>query len=379
MRRTIYTEEHDLFRAAVRSFIDAKAVPRVEDWEEQGFVDASFWVDAAAQGLIGFEASEEFGGGDLDDFRFNAVLGEEVADSGMVGDGFTLQNDIVAPYLVEHTTDEQKERWLRGFTSGELIPAIAMSEPAAGSDLARIGMRAERDGDDFILNGSKTFITNGYTAHLALVLARTGENDGRGMTLIAVEEGTPGFEKGAPLNKIGRKAQDTGELFFTDCRVPARNVLGVPGHAFDLIKQNLPRERLAIAITAVASAKRALRLALEHTEARRTFGKPLREHQTVLHTLADMHTKIQFAQSHVDNCIMALNDNELSAADAAGAKYLATDLEGETIDRTLQLFGGYGYMEEYPIARMWRDARIQRIYGGANEIMKEIVGRELTR
>lgn len=377
MRRTIYTEEHELFRDGFRAFLERAAVPNVAEWEALGHVPGQFWQDAAAEGYIGFEAPEQFGGAGIDDFRFNAIIAEEVADSGMAGDGFALQNDILAPYLIEYSTDEQRSRWLPGFTAGTLIPAIAMSEPVAGSDLARIGLRATREGDEYVLNGSKTFITNGMTTDLVLVLARTGENDGRGMSLIAVEAGTPGFTKGRALEKIGRKAQDTGELFFEDCRVPVSNLVGEPGRAFDLVKLNLPRERLSIAVFAVASAARALRLALEHAKMRETFGRPLATHQTVLHALAEMHTEIQAVRSHVDNCVAELVDGTLSAEDAAGAKYLATDLEWKTIDRTLQMFGGYGYMEEYPIARMWRDARIQRIYGGANEIMKEIVGRAL--
>lgn len=377
MRRTLFSEEHELFRDGFRAFLERSAVPNVELWEDLGHVPGDFWQAAGAEGYVGFEAPEDFGGAGISDFRFNAVIAEEVADSGMAGDGFALQNDILAPYLIEYTTDEQRTRWLSGFTAGTLIPAIAMSEPVAGSDLARIALRATRADDHYVLNGSKTFITNGMTADLVLVLARTGENDGRGMSLIAVEAGTPGFTKGRALKKIGRKAQDTGELFFEDCRVPVANLVGEPGRAFDLVKRNLPRERLSIAVFAVASAARALRLALDHSRMRETFGRPLHTHQTVLHALAEMHTEIQAARSHVDNCVIELGEGTLSAEDAAGAKYLATELEWTTIDRALQLFGGYGYMEEYPIARMWRDARVQRIYGGANEIMKEIVGRSL--
>jgi acyl-CoA dehydrogenase len=377
MRRRLFEQEHEDFRSAFRAFVDSEAVPKSADWEEAGFVEKEFWRKAGDAGFLGFEASPEFGGLGVSDFRFNAVIGEEVAASGMVGDGFALHNDIVAPYVIDYASDEQRQRWVPGFVSGETVTAIAMSEPGAGSDLARISTRATIEDDTIVLNGSKTFITNGFTADLALVLARTGEDDGKGMSLIAVEAGTPGFTKGKPLKKIGRRAQDTGEFFFDDCRVPMVNLIGEPGAAFDLVKRNLPRERLTIAVTAVASARRALDLALAHADERHTFGKPLRAHQTVLHKLATWHTSIQVLQSHVDACIVALNDGELTPEDAAGVKYYATDLEGSVIDDVLQLFGGYGYMEEYPIARMWRDARIQRIYGGANEILKEIVGRGL--
>jgi acyl-CoA dehydrogenase len=375
----MFEAEHDDFRAAFRAFLDREAVPRSDVWEEQGHVDKSFWRKAGEAGYLAFEAPESFGGLGVRDFRFNAVIAEEVVASGMAGDGFALHNDIVAPYLLEHTSQEQLQRWLPGVVRGETVTAIAMSEPGAGSDLARISTTARREGDTLVLNGSKTFITNGYTADLVLVLARgRGEDDtDTGMNLVAVESGTPGFQQAKPLKKVGRRAQDTAELHFDDCRVPASHVIGPPGRAFDLVKQNLPRERLSIAITAVASARRGLALALAHADTRRTFGKPLRSHQTVLHRLADMHTRTQVAQSHIDACVLALNAGELTPEDAAGAKYYATDLEGAVLDEALQLFGGYGYMEEYPIARMWRDARVQRIYGGANDILKEVVGRGL--
>ncbi|WP_286900570.1 acyl-CoA dehydrogenase family protein [Thermocrispum sp.] len=374
MRRTLYTDEHEQFRAAFRQFLDAEAVPHWEEWEKAGTAPREFWRAAGKLGFLGFEAPEQYGGLGIRDFRYNAVLQEEVADSGIATDGFALHNDIVAPYLLDWTTDEQKARWLPGFTSGETITAIAMTEPHAGSDLASIRTTARIEGSSVVLDGAKTFITNGSIADLVLVLARTGE---RGMTLVAVEAGTPGLRHGTPLRKIGRKGQDTAEVFLDGCVVPVENVLGEPGAGLELVKHNLARERLSIAVHAVASAHKALQLALEHATTRTTFGKPLARHQAILHDLAQAHIDIQVVRSHVDACVAALVDGELSGEDAAGAKLAATELESRVLDRALQLFGGYGFMEEYPIARRWRDARVQRIYGGANEIMREIVGRAL--
>jgi len=375
--RRIFDDEHRAFRESFRAFLDAEAVPRVEEWEAQGFVSREFWQKAGAQGFVGFDAPDELGGAANRDFRFNAVIAEEVADSGAAGDGFAMANDIIGPYLIEYASPEQQRRWVPGFVSGDTVAAIAMTEPGGGSDLARITTTGRIEGSEVVLNGSKTFITNGITAELVLVLARTGTARRADLSLVAVEYGTPGFIRGRALEKIGRHGQDTAELFFDDCRVPLENVIGEVDAALDLVKRNLPRERMSIAITGVASARRALRLGLEYATTRSTFGKPLVQHQTVLHKLADLHTAIEVAQSHVDNCVIALNAGTLSPEDAAGAKYWATDLESRVIDEVLQLFGGYGYMEEYPIARMWRDSRVQRIYGGANEIMREIVGRGL--
>lgn len=376
MRRTLYTADHEEFRAGFREFLQAEAVPHSEEWLAAGTHPRDFWKAAGAAGFLGFEAAPEYGGLGVRDFRYNAVIAEEVAALGVVTDGFALHNDIVAPYLVEYASDGQRARWLPGFTAGETITAIAMTEPQAGSDLAAIRTSARRDGDEIVLDGAKTFITNGSVADLVIVLAK--DTDG-GMSLVVVEDGAPGLTRGKPLHKIGRHGQDTAEVFLDGVRVPARNIVGVPGRALDLVKRNLPRERLSIAVYAVESAARGLRLAVEHTTQRTSFGRPVARHQAVLHKLAEMHTAISVARSHVDACVIALNAGELSPEDAAGAKYWATDLEGQVLDGCLQLFGGYGFMAEYPIGRMWRDARIQRIYGGANEIMKDIVGREMLR
>ncbi|MCW2542552.1 MAG: acyl-CoA dehydrogenase domain protein [Frankiales bacterium] len=377
MRRVLYGAEHEDFRSGFRSFLVKEALPHTAAWEAQGIVDRTFWLAAGAAGYLGFEASEALGGMGIRDFRFNAVMSEELVALGIAGDGFSMHNDILAPYLLELCTTEQQARWLPAFTSGEMVAAIAMTEPGAGSDLAGIRTTAHRDGDSWVIDGSKAFITNGSQADLVLVLARTGERDGRGMSLIAVEAGAPGLERGRPLAKIGRHGQDTAELFFSACRVPVNNVIGQPGDGFATVMANLPRERLSIAVLAVASAVAALRLALQHCHERTAFGQAIGQLQTAKHALAEMHTEVQVAQQYVDRCVAELNAGQLSAADAAGAKFFTTELQWRVVDRCLQLFGGYGYMEEFAIARIWRDARVQRIYGGTTEIMKEVVGREL--
>lgn len=378
MRRTLYSDEHEAFRAAFRAFLDRDAVPNVEAWEHAGTVDRAFITAAARTGFLGFEFDARYGGIGIDDFRYNAVMTEEVIASGMAGDTFSMQNDIIVPYLRDLTDDAQKVRWLPKFTNGDCVTALGMTEPGAGSDLASIRTTARRDGDDLIIDGTKTFITSGATCDMAIVLARTGERDGRGTSFVVVEYGTPGFERGRPMRKIGRKAQDTAELVFTGCRVPASNIIGEPGRGFGSAIANLPRERLSIAVAAVASAAHCLRLTLAHVRERQAFGGPLAQLQSVRMSIAEMHTDTQIVQHYIDRCVVALNEGELTADDAAGAKYKATELQWDVLDRCLQLFGGYGYMEEYPIARMWRDARIQRIYGGANEVMKDLVGRAVT-
>ncbi|OZC42684.1 acyl-CoA dehydrogenase [Rhodococcus sp. RS1C4] len=379
MRRTLYEDDHEQFRRGFRAFLDREAVPHIDSWEDAGTPDRGFIVKAAEAGFLGFELPVQYGGLDIDDFRYNAVVAEEVVASGMAGDTFSMQNDIIVPYLLRLTTDEQKARWLPLFTSGRGVTALAMTEPGAGSDLAAITTAARRDGEDLILNGSKTFITSGATCDLAIVLARTGEKGSKETSLVAVEFGTPGFERGRPMHKIGRKAQDTAELFFTDCRVPIANIIGEAGAGWRHAKANLARERLSIAVSAAASARHALELAVAHTTTRSAFGGPLSDLQSIRISLGEMHADIAVTQAYLDRCIGALNAGELTAVEAAVAKFKATDLQWDVVDRTLQMFGGYGYMEEYPIARIWRDARIQRIYGGANEVMKDIVGRGLVR
>lgn len=377
MHRLLYDADHEEFRRAFRSFLMAEATPHVASWEEAGRVDPAFVKAAGSAGYLGFEVPVEHGGLGLSDFRYNAVMAEEVVHSGMAGDLFSMLNDIALPYLLELTTSEQRERWLPGIVKGETVVALAMTEPGAGSDLAAIRTSGATEGDQLVVTGSKTFITNGATCDLAIVLVRTGELDGRGMSLVVVEHPTDGFTRGRPLRKVGRRAQDTAELSFDACRVPLENLIGEPGGGLAAIKERLPQERLSIATTAVASAERGLSLALEHARDREAFGGRLGDLQSVRMALAEMATDIAFGRSHLDACIAAHLRGDLTADEAAGVKYWTTELEFRTLDRCMQLFGGYGYMEEYPIARMWRDARVTRIYGGANEVMKDVIGRHL--
>jgi acyl-CoA dehydrogenase len=378
MRRTIFEAEHDHFRESVSSFLRQHAAPHADAWEEAGQWPREFWLRAAEQNMVGFEVPEEYGGLGLSDFRFNAVIGEELAYTGSVCDGFSMANDILVPYVVDLTNDEQKGRWLPRFARGELVAAIAMTEPGAGSDLQGMMCSARRDGDGWVLNGTKTFVTGGIMADLVIVAARTDPDGGKhGFSLFAVESDTPGFERGRKLEKSGRWAQDTAELFFDDALVPTENLLGEEGQGFLYLMRNLPKERLSMAIGAVAAAEHALDITLAYVKERTAFGTPIGSFQANRFALAELQTKTQAARSHIDRCIAALVAGELTAAEAAGAKAWTTDLQCEVVDRCVQLHGGYGYMREYEISRLWRDARVQRIYGGTNEIMYEIVGRSL--
>jgi alkylation response protein AidB-like acyl-CoA dehydrogenase len=320
----------------------------------------------------------QYGGSGVSDFRYNAILAEEIVATGSLGLGFAVNNDIVMPYLLDLTTDEQKARWLPGMVTGEVITAIAMSEPGAGSDLKSIAATARLDGDHYVLNGSKSFISNGQLATHVIVVARTDPAAGhRGISLLVVEEGMAGFERGRKLDKIGAKAADTSELFFSDVRVPVANVLGEPGRGFYNLMRNLPTERLGIAVHGVARAHRAFEVTLEYAKTRVAFGRPIGEFQANRFALADIKAKIDVMQIYVDRCIAGLVAGELTADEAAQAKLWVTETEWEVLDRCLQLHGGYGYVNEYEIARLWRDGRVQRLYGGTSEIMKEIVGRSL--
>jgi acyl-CoA dehydrogenase len=378
MKRTIYDDVHEDFRESVRRFLEKEAVPHTEEWEAAGAVDRGFWRKAAAQGLVGFPAPEELGGAGLSDFRFNAVLDEEIAYTGAVGDYLNLLNDIIAPYLLDLTTPEQRERWLPGVTSGETICAIAMSEPGAGSDLRGMQATAKRRDGGYALSGSKTFVTSGITADLVIVAAYVkGDDAVDGLGLFVVEGDMPGFTRGRKLEKVGHRGQDTGELFFDDVPVPMENVLGEPGRGLHYLMRNLPQERLSMAVYAVAAAEHALDITLEYVRTRNAFGRPIGSFQANRFSLAELATEISVARVFVDRCIAAHSAGELSDVEAAGAKFWTTELQFRVMDRCLQLHGGYGYMEEYEIARMWRDARVTRIYGGTTEIMKEIVGRSL--
>jgi alkylation response protein AidB-like acyl-CoA dehydrogenase len=381
LRRTLFDDDHQLFRGSIRSFVDKEIVPHADGWEREGIVDKAMFRKAGASGFLGMEIPEEHGGGGVEDFRFNVVINEEVQRAGVMASGMciTLHNDICLPYFLNLTDDEQKARWLPGIASGEAMTAIAMTEPSTGSDLAGIRTTAIRDGDCYVVNGSKTFITNGVNADLVIVAAKTDPAQAhRGISLLVVEEGMEGFSRGRNLDKIGMHAQDTAELFFEDVRVPARNLLGgVEGEGFIHLVQNLPRERLSLAVGAVAHAWAAFGWTVEYCKERQAFAQPIGSFQHSRFTLAEMKTELDIAQVFVDRQTEAYLAGELSAEDAAEAKWWCSDLEFRVVDRCLQLHGGYGYMEEYPIARAWRDARVQRIYGGTNEIMLEIIGRSL--
>jgi long-chain-acyl-CoA dehydrogenase len=324
------------------------------------------------------DAPEELGGGGIRDFRYNAIITEELVRVGASGPGFSLHSDIVIPYILEYGSEEQKQRWLPKMVSGEIITAIAMTEPGAGSDLAGVRTTALRDGDSYIVNGSKTFITNGINSDLVIVVARTDpEQRHKGISLIAVEREMAGFTRGRNLEKIGLKAQDTAELFFDNVRVPVTNLLGEEGQGFVYLMQQLPQERLSIAVGAIAGARAALDWTIQYAQERHAFGQPIGKFQNSRFKLAEMQTEITIGQVFVDQCIVLLNEGKLTTEQASMAKWWTTELQNRVVDQCLQLHGGYGYMLEYPIARAWMDARVQSIYGGTNEIMKEIIGRSM--
>ncbi|WP_107658176.1 acyl-CoA dehydrogenase family protein [Nocardia suismassiliense] len=378
MERTLFEPEHDLFRESFRKFLDQHVAPNHAEWEEQGIVDRAVWLEAGKQGFLGMAMPEQYGGGGGKDFRYNAIVAEESVRGQYSGLGFALHNDVIAPYLLELSNEEQKQRWLPGFCSGEIITAIAMTEPGTGSDLQGIKTRAVRDGDDWVLNGAKTFITNGINADIVIVVAQTDPEKGAmGFSLLVVERGMPGFERGRNLDKLGLKAQDTAELSFTDVRVPAANLLGQEGAGFIHLMQNLPQERLSIAVMAAAAMEACLDMTIQYVRNRKAFGKPIGTFQNTRFVLAELATKTTAVRVLVDRFIEDLNNGKLSVEDAAMAKWWSTEEQVELIDRCLQLHGGYGYMKEYPIAKAYMDARVQTIYGGTTEIMKEIIGRSL--
>ncbi|MCU1370204.1 MAG: Long-chain-acyl-CoA dehydrogenase [Ilumatobacteraceae bacterium] len=380
MQRTIFTDEHDMFRDAFRQFVDKEIVPGFLQWEADGIVPRELFAAAGASGFLGIDVPEALGGGGVDDFRYNLIIGEELQRSGTggAGLGITLHNDICLPYFTSLCTDEQKDRWLPGICSGELITAIAMTEPGIGSDLASMSTTAIRDGENYVVNGSKTFITNGINADLVITAVKTDPTQKhKGMSLVVIERGMDGFERGRNLEKVGLHSQDTAELFFTDVQVPVGNLLGTEGQGFVHLVHNLPQERLSIAASAVAAAEAALGWTLEYVKERKAFNQPVGSFQNSRFRLAEMRTEIDLGQVYVDRCIEGLNDGTLTAEEAAQAKWWCTELQKRTIDTCVQLHGGYGYMLEYPIARAYTDARITTIYGGTTEIMKEIIGRSL--
>ena len=381
--RNIFEDEHNMFRQTCRDFVEAEVRPNVDRWHEQGYCDRNMFKKAGELGLLGVSVDEKFGGGGLDDWRFNAILSEELAhaDCGSAIVSLQTVNDLVIPYLERFANDEQKERFLTPLCSGDKIAAIAMTEPGAGADLAGIRSFAPKDDEgNYILNGSKTFISNGIQADFTIVVAVTDPSKGReGVSLLIVEDGQEGYTKSAPLKKVGLKAQDTAELSFENVKIPPENLLGEEGAGFGYLRMNLEQERMSIAVGSVATSRRAFDLVYQHSMDRKTFGKPLCQHQAYGWQLAEMAAEIQQAQSFVDACIIAKVNGELDEVTASMAKFLTTDLQIKVVNNALQMHGGYGFMMEYPIATHYLDSRVQPIYGGPNEIMKEIIARRLAK
>lgn len=379
MRDAILEPEHIDFRKTVRAFVAREVLPHYEAWEDAGRIDRKLWTTAGRNGLLGLDVAEEFGGGGTDDYRFPALITEELARTGANGVPIPLHNDIIAPYLNTLTDDAQRKRWLPGYCKGELLAAIALTEPGAGSDMAGMRTSAVRDGDAYVLNGSKTFVSNGSNADLIIVAAVTDpRRTTRGrVSLLVVERDMPGLERGRPLRKIGLHAQDTVELFFHDVRVPAANLLDVEGNGLRALTEHLPRERLSISVAAIASAEAVFAETLAYCRTRRAFGRPIGELQHVRFELAEMSTELEVARTFVDQCVLDHVAMRLDAAGAARAKWWCTDVQKRVIDRCLQLHGGYGYMHEFRVARAFVDTRMMPIYGGTNEVMKEIIGRSL--
>jgi long-chain-acyl-CoA dehydrogenase len=378
MRRDIFERAHEEFRDMVRAFIAREVTPHHERWEADGVVSREVWLAAGRAGLLGIDIDEKYGGGGTQDYRYYLIFNEEMAHAAATGPGFAVHNDINGQYFQRLCTPEQRERWLPGYCSGELITAIAMTEPEAGSDLQGIRTTAVADGDRYVLNGTKTFISNGQLADLVIVVARTDPAAGhRGISLLVVERAMAGFERGRNLEKIGLHAQDTSELFFHDVAVPAGNMLGAEGDGFIALMQNLPRERLAIGATALAGAEKVFAQTLAYCKQRQAFGRPIGKFQHNRFLLAEMATELAVARAFTDRAVMEHNAGMLSAEDAAMVKWWDTELCNRVADRCLQLFGGYGYMREFPVARAFTDSRVQTIFGGTTEIMKEIIGRGL--
>jgi alkylation response protein AidB-like acyl-CoA dehydrogenase len=378
MRRDIFTADHEAFRDMVRAFIGKEITPYHEQWERDGVVSRDVWLAAGRAGLLGIDMDEKYGGGGNSDYRYYLILDEELARAGATGPSFAVHNDMIGPYLRRLCTPEQCARWLPGYCSGETITAIAMTEPGAGSDLQGIRATAVRDGDHYVLNGQKTFISNGQLCDIVIVVARTDPGAGhRGISLLVVERGMAGFERGRNLDKIGLHAQDTSELFFRDVRVPRDNLLGTEGGGFVALMQNLPRERVTIGASALAGAEKVFEDTLAYAKERQAFGRPIGKFQHNRFVLAEIATELAFARTFTDKAVMEHNEGRLSTEEASMVKWWNTELCNRVVDRCLQLHGGYGYMREFPVARAYTDSRVQSIYGGTTEIMKEIIGRGL--
>ncbi|WP_293002249.1 acyl-CoA dehydrogenase family protein [Mycobacterium sp.] len=380
MKRDLYGPDHEAYRETVREFLAREVVPHQDDWDRDHFIDRAVFARAAKAGIYALEIGEQYGGAGESDYRFRMVVCEEVSRINALSFGLTvsLQDDLVLHYLLDLTSDEQKQRWLPGFAAGDLIGALAMTEPGAGSDLKAMRTTAHRDGDDWIINGQKTFISSGIMADLVIVAARTDPEGGSsGFSLFIVERDTPGFQRGRQLEKIGLPAQDTAELFFEDARVPAANLLGEEGRGLRYLMSHLPRERLGVTAKAMATTRAIFDLTAQYCRDRSAFGAPLTAQQHIRFELAEMDTEIDVAQAYVDKSVVDFNAGSLSDVDAAKGKWFVSELQKRVVDRCLQLHGGYGYMAEYPVARAFVDTRVQTIYGGTTEIMKEIIGRDI--
>ncbi|CAM3799913.1 MAG: acyl-CoA dehydrogenase family protein [Actinobacteria bacterium] len=375
---SIYEQEHEDFRAMARTFMEKEVAPHMEQWEKDGQVSRELWLKAGEQGLLCFDVPEEFGGMGVQDFRYNAIVSEELSRVGASGPGFPVHTDIIVPYITSLGTEEQKQRWLPGLVSGELISAIAMTEPGAGSDLQGVKTSAVDKGDHYVLNGSKTFISNGIMSDVVIVVCRTDPDAGHmGISLLVVERGMAGFERGRNLDKMGLKAQDTAELSFDNVEVPKANLLGKEGEGFIYLMQNLPQERISIGVQAVAAIEHVLDLCLGYAKEREAFGKPIGKFQHNRFVLAEMATEAYVARTFINDCVLKLNAGQADPSLASMAKWWTTELQAKVVDAGVQLHGGYGYMTEYPISRAYTDSRISRIYGGTTEIQKEIIGRSL--
>jgi alkylation response protein AidB-like acyl-CoA dehydrogenase len=380
VKRHIFNEQHEQLRHSIRGWLHKDVVPNLRLYDDDGIVPRELFLSAGAQGFLAFDIPEEYGGGGTMDFRNNVVLIDELqaAGTGGAGVGFTLHNDVCIPYFLRYCTTEQRKRWLPGIASGELITAIAMTEPGCGSDLGSISTSAIRDGGSYVVNGSKTFITNGINADLVITAVKTEPAKRHsGMSLLVLERGMEGFERGRNLEKLGQHAQDTAELFFHEVSVPVSNLLGEEGRGFNQLMRNLPQERLSVAAWAVAGVRAALGWTLDYVKQRTAFGHTVASFQNTRFVLAEVATELQLAESYLDRCVLAVNADQLTSEDAAMAKWWCTEFQKRSVDHCLQLFGGYGYMLDYPIARAYADARITTIYGGTTEIMKEIIARGL--
>lgn len=379
MKREIYDEDHEAFRSSVREFLERSVIPHVEEYAANKAIPREFWLEAGKQGFLGLEIPEEYGGAGAGDYRFNAVAAEEMNKvNAALGSCWGIHADITAPYIVALGTEEQKKRWLPGVAAGEILLAIGMTEPSGGSDLAALKTTAVKDGDDWVINGSKTFITNGYSADIIVTAVRTSpEKKARGITLFAIPSDAPGFSRGRKLDKVGQDESDTAELFFENVRLGDDHIIGELDGGFIHMMQKLPQERLGCAISNIAHAKQILIETLQYTKDRQAFGVPIGTFQHSKFLLAELFTQIEVSEAYLDQCVVAHDKGELTPVDAAKAKWWTSQIQNDVLDHCVQLHGGYGFMNEYRVARAWRDARVSKIWAGSNEIMKELIGRDL--